>query len=1010
MSIAKFSIKHSVTTMMIIISMIILGFLTLVNLKTELMPNSNLPMASIRVSWKGASPEDMEKLVTTEIESALGDVEGIKRVTTNSTFGSSNISVEFNYGVNIDNKVNDLVTAVSKVRNSLPDDINEPVVRKSGASNSRVLLIGVNGKDLITLKTYIDNILTPRLEKIEGVESVDSFGGLNKEIKVEINPEKLEKYNLTVMELYNLLNNSSLNFPAGYITDGGKEFLVKLSAEVKTLEDIQKIILKNVDGKTLYLSDVADITLGVKDRSNYGRVNGNDNIIVSVSKSDSGNTVDISKRVQEELKRIESTLPEGASFTIIRDSARDITRSISTVKSNAITGLFLASVILFIFLRDIRATLVVAISIPVSIMATFGFFGAKGMTLNIISLMGLSLGVGMLVDNSIVVLDNIFRHLTELKKDRVEASESGATEVVVPIIASTATTIAVFLPIVLREGRAKETYQDMAYSITFSLIASLLIAVTFIPMISSKILNKNIKLHQDGKILNYVKKRYEKLLKWSLSHVSLIIFLTISLFCSVMWIGNRYIGGEYMPRTDDGIYSVIAELPTGMELEKANGVAKIIENIVSKNRYTKKYNASINKESASIMVDVGDKDERDKSVQDIIAEVRKEVGTIPDVKLNFLPFMNFGRGGSKDLKVILKSDDLVQLEYISKELMNRMEKNKSFTDITNSMLNGNSEVNIILDRKKMEYYGVTARDLTFSTSYQILGGVPIKIKTRVEEVDVTIRLAEKYRDSIDKLKNIIIKRGNGKNVYLGDITNFVVGEGAYGIEKEDKITIISVNANLNKGSDLVTAQKSIEEMIKEMNIPKSVSYSFGGDGRNLAEVNAQLSFAFVVAIFLIYFILASQFESYILPIIVMGSVPLSIIGVYSGLLITGQKTNTMVFVGIIMLAGIVVNNAIVLIDYIKILLSKGIELKDAIVEAGLTRIRPIFMTTMTTVFGMLPLALGIGQGSEMYKGMAIAVIFGLVFSTLLTLIFIPVLFYIYSKFVERFQKRVKEKK
>lgn len=1001
MNIAKFSIKHSVTTMMIILSMIILGFLTLLNLKTELMPNSNLPTASIRVSWKGASPEDMEKLVTTEIESAIGDVEGIKRVTTNSKFGSSAITVEFNYGVDIDSKVNDLVTAVSRARNNLPDDINEPVIKKSGASNSRVLLIGVNGTDLIALKTYIDNILTPRFEKIEGVESVDSFGGLNKEIKIEINPEKLESYGLTVMDLYTLLNSSSLNFPAGYIADGGKEFLVKLSAEVKTLEDVKKIVLKNQDGKTLYLSDVADISLGIKDRESYGRVNGNDNIIVSISKSDSGNTVDISKRVQDELKKIESTLPKGASFSIIRDSARDINRSISTVKSNAITGLVLASIILFIFLKNIRATLVVAISIPVSIMATFGFFGAKGMTLNIISLMGLSLGVGMLVDNSIVVLDNIFRHLTEMKKDKVTASEEGAKEVVVPIIASTATTIAVFLPIVLREGRAKETYQDMAYSITFSLLASLIIAITFIPMISSKILSSQIKLHQDGKFMKFVKSKYETILKWSLSHIKTIIITTTILFFSILWIGGRYIGGEYMPRTDDGVYSVIAELPTGMELNKSNEVAKKIESIISKNSYTKKYTASINKESASISVDIGDKNERDKTVSEVMAEIRKKIGTIPDVKLNIVPFLSFGRGVSRDIKVILKSDDLSQLEYISKELMKKMEETKYFTDITNSMLNGNPEVNIILDRKKMAYYGVTAKDLTMSTSYQILGGAPIKIKTRVEEVDVTIRLAEKYRNSIEKLKNIIIKRSNGKNVYLKDITKFEIGEGAYGIEKEDKITVISVSANLNKGYDLVTTQNSIKKILEEMKIPKNVSYIFGGDGRSLAEINSELSFTFIVAIFLIYFILASQFESYILPLIVMGSVPLSIIGVYIGLLTTGQKTNTMVFVGIIMLAGIVVNNAIVLIDYIKVLMERKVALKQAILEAGVTRIRPIFMTTMTTVFGMLPLALGIGQGSELYRGMAIAVIFGLTFSTTLTLIFIPVIFYGYERLKER---------
>ncbi|MGL4510290.1 efflux RND transporter permease subunit, partial [Cetobacterium sp.] len=527
MNIAQFSIKRPVVTMMIIISMVILGILTLVNLKTQLMPNYNMPMAAIRVSWKGASPDDMEKLVTKEIEKGLTSVEGIKRITTKSTMGKSALTVEFEYGVIIDNKVNDLVTAVSRIRNSLPDDIDEPVIRKTSSSGDRVMLIGLRGDDLINLKSFADNVVIPRLERIEGVGTVSVFGGLEKEISINIDPEKLEAYNLTVTDLYSTLKSASLNFPSGYIREGDKEYLVKVSGEAKTLEDIQEIVLKNSNGDTLYLTDIADVNLGIKDRSSYGRTDGIENIIINIEKSDVGNTVEISKVAKEELKKMEPLLPKGASFTINRDSAVDITRSINTVENNAITGLVLAGIILFIFLRDWRATLVVTVAIPVSIIATFGFFGAKGMTLNIISLMGLSLGVGMLVDNSIVVLDNIFRHLTELGQDRMEASENGATEVIIPIIASTATTIAVFIPIVIREGRAKEIYKDMAYSITFSLLASLIIAITFVPMVSSRILKSKNTVHEEGRILKYIKKYYSKILSNSLKHKAIVIISMI---------------------------------------------------------------------------------------------------------------------------------------------------------------------------------------------------------------------------------------------------------------------------------------------------------------------------------------------------------------------------------------------------------------------------------------------------------------------------------------------------
>ncbi|MGL5702144.1 MAG: efflux RND transporter permease subunit [Cetobacterium sp.] len=996
MNISQFSIKRPVVTMMIIISMVILGILTLVNLKTQLMPNYNMPMAAIRVSWKGASPDDMEKLVTKEVEKGLTSVEGIKRISTKSTMGKSALTIEFEYGVIIDNKVNDLVTAVSRIRNSLPDDIDEPVIRKTSSSGDRVMLIGLRGEDLINLKSFADNVVIPRLERIEGVGTVSVFGGLEKEISINIDPERLEAYNLSITDLYSTLKSASLNFPSGYIREGDKEYLVKVSGEAKTLEDIQEIVLNNSNGETLYLTDVADVKLGIKDRSSYGRTDGIENIIINIEKSDVGNTVEISKIAKEELIKIEPLLPKGASFTINRDSAVDITRSINTVKNNAVTGLVLAGIILFIFLRDWRATLVVTVAIPVSIIATFGFFGAKGMTLNIISLMGLSLGVGMLVDNSIVVLDNIFRHLTELGQDRMEAAENGATEVVIPIIASTATTIAVFIPIVIREGRAKEIYKDMAYSITFSLLASLIIAITFVPMISSRILKSKTTVHEEGRILKYIKGHYENILKVSLKYKAAVLMGMVLLFVGIVGYGSKNIGGEFMPTTDDGIYTIIAELPSGMDVEKSNRVAKELEEIVSKDPQTQKFISSVSSEAVSVIVDIGPKGERSKKVQEIMGETRKKVAHIPDVKLNLVPRMAFGRGTSRDISLILKSDDLNQLSYVSRMITEKLSQNSGFTDINNSMVNGNPEVRILLDRKKMEYYGVKVNDLTLSVSYQILGGAPIKIKTGNEEVDVSLRLAEQFRNSPEKLQEMRIKSQNGGVVKLKDIAKLEIGEGAYGIEKEDKITMVTIDANTANGLDLVTGQKYIREILEEAGLPRTISYSFGGSGRNLVEVNEQLKFAFMVAMFLVYFILAAQFESYILPAIVMGTVPLSIIGVYSGLLLTGQKTNTMVFVGIIMLAGIVVNNAIVLIDYIKILIEREYPLNEAILEAGKTRLRPIFMTTMTTVFGMIPLSLGLGQGSEMYKGMAIAVIFGLVFSTLLTLIVIPILFYLYE--------------
>lgn len=997
MTISEFCIKRPVATMMIIISMVGIGIISLINLKTELFPDFNAPVAMISTKWRGASPDDMEKLITKKIEDSISSVKGIKKISTVTKVGTSDVIVKFDYGVNIDTKVNDLVVKLSNIKSQLPKNLTEePVVEKMDSSEKITLMVTVSGGNLIKLKSFVKNTIKPRLNRIEGVSKITISGGYDRQLLIEIDPNKLESYGINISSLYTLLERSSLNFPTGYIREGGKEYLVKILGEAKTLEDIKDIVIKN-DGKDiLFLSDVANVRLDVKDLDNYGRTDGKDNILISVGRTNKGNAAHISKIVKKELKELKSQFPEGATYNISGDTSIDIKNSISSVKNSALTGLVLAIIILFIFLKDIRATLVIALSIPISIISTFAMFSIRGMSLNIISLMGLSLGIGMLVDNSIIVIDNIFRHLTELKKPKLEAARDGTNEMIVPIIASTATTIAVFLPIVFQKGMAREVFQDMSYSVIFSLIASLIVAITFIPMICSRIISEKKRLEKEGKFLSILKDIYTKLLKSALKKKLTVLVGTMLIFITVIWFGVTKIGGEFFPTIDNGTYTIVGEMPKGIDIDKANHIAKIYEKAVKKNSLTKTYTTTVRKDFLSISVDIGKPNMRDKSVFQAIEEIRSEISWVPDVKLSIGP--EESEGGDKDISLLLKSNDDAQLKKYANLIMKKIEKIDGLTDFSNSMLGGNPEARLALNRKKLKYYGINVNDLTFAISYQILGGSPIKIKASDEELDVTLQLEKKYRESTDLLMNARVTTGNGSSIKLSQIASLNIVEGPAAIKKEDKVKKVTLQANNKKGMDLVTGQKKIKQIIKELKLPKNISYSFGGNGQELQDVTSQLVFAFLVAVFLIYFILAAQFESYILPFIVMGSVPLSLIGVYSGLFITGEKTNIFVFVGIIMLAGIVVNNAIVLIDYINLLKIRGADSTNAIIEAGRTRLRPIIMTTMTTVFGMFPMAFGIGQGSETYKGMAIAVIFGLTFSTLLTLIFIPVLYSIYSGF------------
>ena len=991
-SLSEFSIKRPVATTMIIISMVGFGLLAIFQLPMALLPNFNIPVVVVSTSWVGASPEDVDKLITREIEDIVPNIEGVKKYTSNSSLNSSVVVVEFDYGIDADDKVDEVQREVTKIINDLPTDADTPIISKASVGAESVISVELSGKDLIELRTIADTLIKPRFQRIEGVGAVDIFGGLEREILVELNPEKLENFNLGVSDVVSLLEQSTINLPAGNIRDGNKEYIVKVEGELETLEQVKNVIIRNSDGKILRLKDLADVRLTTKDIDSYNRVNGKEALTLNVSKTDDGNAVSIADKIKSEIEDLKSYLPAGTDVNIGFDSSEFIKNSLNTVKNNAITGLVLASIILFVFLKDIRATSVIAMAIPTSIVFTFGLLSIKNISLNLISLMGLSLGVGMLVDNSVVVLDNIFRHMSEHRKPSQEAARDGASEMALPILASTATTVAVFLPIIFKEGLAKEIFHDMSFSITFSLLASLIIALTFVPMVSSKVLRLEKSLNSEGRILGVVKSFYLKFLDVSMKHRIKTLIVTVLVFVSSLMIAGR-IGGEFMPTRDEGQYTIVAETPSGVEVDFSDQIAKKLEEVVKNDEYTVKYSVSTQAESVVVNVDTPKKFERDASIFEIADGIRDKIKDIPDVNLNIV--YEYGRGPEqgRDIQFNLNSNNFSQLQQFSEKVEEKMSQMPGLVDIKSSDEGGNPEARIVIDRDKAQYYGIRVTDIAQMVSYQILGSRDqVTIKTDNDEVDINVQLSEEYRRSTEKLMDTQIKLSDDKYIKLKDVARLEIGEGASAINKEDKIRQITVSANTSGELDIKTAQNNILAAIKDMDVPSGLKYEFGGEGEQMAETMSDLGFAFMLAIFIIYFILAAQFESFALPFIIIGSIPLAVIGVFYGLLITGIKFNVMVMVGIIMLAGIVVNNAIVLIDYINILKARGVERHAAIREAGKTRLRPIMMTTLTTVFGMIPLAISNGEGAEMYKGMATAVIFGLSMSTILTLIIIPILY------------------
>lgn len=990
-SIAHFSIKRSVTTSLIIIAMIVSGIICIFNMKTQLLPSFNIPMAMINIQWIGASPEDVDKLITDEIQDGIKSLEGIDDITGTSGPGSSTVTIKFKYGINIDEKIREIQSKINNIKGNLPDDIEEPTVKKMDPNASPIITYNISGKDLSDLYLIADNQIKPVLEKISGISEVAISGGEEEEIRIELNPEKLNSYGLNINDLKGIILASNINIPLGNIKSGEKEFRVKIRGEIESFEQVEAIVISNKDGKKLRLSDIANIIYTHKDIDSIARDNGKKSLRLEIKKSDDGNTIEIISAVKEVMVDIENSVSNKIIFTVAQDDSVQINNSINTVSSNAFQGIILAAIVLLLFLKNIRATLIISVALPTSVIVSFAFLYMQGISLNIISLMGLALGVGMLVDNSIVVIDNIYRRMSEHNEDRSTASANGASEMTIPIITSTLTTVAVFLPIVIKQGMAREVFHDMSFSIAYSLTASIIVALTFIPMAASKFLNSKSTKSKDGKMLKTLKKIYGDLLEIALKNKIKTIVIVISLFLLTGITAFKTMRTEFMPVMDTGQYVINGTLAKGLDITKTDNIAKEIEYIVKNDKFTKNYYSSIEADSIEINVNTPLKNERKESLDEIISLIRKKIKNIPDVKLVVSKKDMGGNSGSNgDLELKIYGNNSKTLQVFSEKIIEELKKEKGLIDIKSSNQGGNPEIVIDIDREKAKYYGLDISTIAELISIQVKGTEIFSIKTGESEIDVTLRLDDEHRKDISDISNIYINTTYGK-LKLSEIASLNILEGTSTIEKENGKNVISIYSSLD-GVDLGTGTELIKKIMNSQSIPKSVTYSFGGNQKQFQEVISDLIIALIAAVFLIYFILAAQFESYTVPFIIMLSIPLALIGAFLGFIITGIKFNIMAMVGIIMLVGIVVNNAIVLIDYTVSLREKGNSIYDALRIAVQTRIRPIFMTTATTACGMIPLAIGLGQGSEYYQGMAIVVIFGLSFSTFLTLIVIPVLY------------------
>jgi len=1031
---------------MLISIVLVLGGIAFSRLGLDLLPELDYPVVSVLTQYAGVSSEDIENLITRPIEEAVSIVNRVKSVNSFSQEGVSVVMVEFEWGTNLDFAAQDIRDGIGLIRDFLPEDVTEPLVVKFDISMMPVMFYGVTAEDVNTLqlRQLLKDVVKGRLERQEGIASVTLMGGLVREIQVRIDEAKLEARALSSEQVVHALRFGNLNLPAGHLTKGYKEFLVRSMGEYQDIAEIAHTIVGYTGGggTPIYLKDIAEVADAHKEVRSYGRTQKRDSVILMISKQSGANTLKVGNRVKRELDEIVQILPSSLEFHLFWDQSEVIRRITSRTGGNAAVGGVLAVLMIFFFLRNWRPTLTIALAIPLSIIATFVAIYFAGYTLNLMTLMGLALGVGMLVDNAIVVIENIFRHLEE-GEDRITAAKEGAREVGMAITASTLTTMTVFLPMVFASGIAGKLSRGLALTIAFALFASLFVALTLVPMLASVIFKrqrtdtvreKAAVRKRFGEadasrmtVFERIRERYRSVLGWSLSHRKTVLGITGGAFLISLGL-IPIVGTEFMPASDQPFVVMTVEMPVGTSLEETDRVVREVETLLMREEGVVTVGAFGGLSEATKMdvafgtaeagVHVGqvsarltDKKDRERSGTEIMDDLRPKLPRIQGAKFEFIDMgkQMMGGGASAPVEIKVFGKDLAKLKEISERIVRKIERIEGLRDIDTSLRAGKPELRIRIDKERAGRYGLTVGQVAGTLQTAMQGKVAGQLRSGGDEFDIRVMFRARDRSSIEDIENLTVRSPLGARVSLKQIAVLESGEGPVKIEREDQSRRVSVTANVfgrDLGSVMADVRKAVEPMTRAF--PSGYFVEFGGEYEQLRETLVVLGGALILAILLVYMVMAALFESFTHPLVIMFTMPLALIGVVLILLITGKTISLVSLMGVIMLVGIVVNNAIVLIDYVNRLRRRGVEQHEALIQAGVTRLRPILITSGTTILGMIPMALSTSEGAEMRSPIALTVIGGLITATVLTLVIIPVVYSMVDRFSYKTSKRAME--
>jgi HAE1 family hydrophobic/amphiphilic exporter-1 len=999
---------------------VVLGLFSLGRLPLDLMPEMTYPIITVRTTYENASPSEIEEQITKPLERVLVAVPGIKNISSTSMEGSSSIFMEFVWGTNLDEATNDIRDRIDRVIRWLPDDIDRPLIQKFDISSRPIMFLGVaSNYHPVDLKRYIDDEVSYRLERSPGVASASGFGGLDREIRVEVNQAEVKALGLDLYSLVNLIQNENLTEAGGEIDRGRLSVAVRTKGEFSSIKDLGSIIVaRNEGGTPVRLQDIARVTDGWARVTRITRINGRDGQFMGVFKQSGANTVSVAESAGEAIGQINETLSNVQLFPLF-DSSTYIKMSLSTVSSSVLSGGLLAIIVILVFLQHVPSTLVLGLSIPISIVTTFMAMYFCGLTFNVVTLGALALGVGMLVDNAIVVLDNVFR-LRSTGLSAPEAASLGTDEVAGAIIASTLTTLSVFLPMIFLQGLAGVMFRPFSLTIGFALAASLAVSLTLVPMLASQLLRdrgpsvpdrprRNFGEPRYGrKYFKLVETTYQGWLDWALAHPWTVILLSLALLAGSAGLVPK-VGTEFMPRTDESSFRVNLTLEPGTKVEKTSETLRVIEEIVAQEVPELVTTSSDiggsggrgdrGSHTAELMVKIRPIAERDRSVFEIIDSLRPFLTTLPGATVRLRADQSFlaGGSGSDRIQVELRGNNIEESVRLSKAMKKIMESVPGVSDVYLANEDATLEELVVIDRDRAADAKVSVASISRLIKTALGGSTAGYFRENGKEYDINVSLVDPERVTIDELMKLPVTNSQGQTVILSNVAKAVPGAGPLKITRKNQARVATLNADLTD-RPLGDVVSDIDRELRKLPMGSDFSYSFVGEAEEQAETFRGLFTVLSLAVFLVYMVMACQFEQVKGPLVVMFSLPFAAIGVIWIHFLTGTAFNINSFIGVIMLAGIVVNNAIILTDHANLLRHRdGLELVPALMETGRRRLRPILMTTLTTILGLVPMSLGLGEGGESQAPLGRAVIGGLTTSTFITLFLVPVCYMLFFR-------------